>query len=169
MIGSGAMGLPAAIVAREAGSSVIVVKAEKGIGGHAITKGGNVPLGGGTSVQKKYGIADSPDLLFRDLTDGRWSSPTVRRITATTTAGSFVRSPNSPQRFEWLAAHGVVFVDQAPDGLRINARCQVIEMNGHVIPGLYCGGESAGGFSQHVLARAACKGYIAGRTATREK
>jgi hypothetical protein len=33
--------------------------------------GGNVPLGGGTSVQKKYGIMDSPDLLFRDLTD--WS------------------------------------------------------------------------------------------------
>jgi hypothetical protein len=40
-------------------------------GGHAIISGGNVPLGGGTSVQKKYGIADSPDLLFRDLTD--WS------------------------------------------------------------------------------------------------
>ncbi len=26
-------------------------------------------------------------------------------------------------------------------GLRINARCQVIDMNGEVIPGLYCGGE----------------------------
>jgi hypothetical protein len=26
-------------------------------------------------------------------------------------------------------------------------------MNGEVIPGLYCGGESAGGFSQHGLAR----------------
>ena len=33
--------------------------------------GGNVPLGGGTSVQKKYGIEDSPDLVFKDLTD--WS------------------------------------------------------------------------------------------------
>jgi len=71
VIGSGATGLPAAIVAREAGSSVILVEAEKDIGGHAITSGGNVPLGGGTSVQRKYGIADSPDLLFRDLTD--WS------------------------------------------------------------------------------------------------
>jgi len=38
-------------------------------------------------------------------------------------------------------------------------------MNGEVIPGLYCGGESAGGFSQHGLARAACQGYIAGRAA----
>ena len=26
-------------------------------------------------------------------------------------------------------------------GLRINAHCQVMDMNGHVIPGLYCGGE----------------------------
>ena len=38
-------------------------------------------------------------------------------------------------------------------GLRINARCQVVDMNGEVIPGLYCGGESAGGFSLHGLAR----------------
>ena len=71
VIGTGAMGLPAAIVAREAGASVIMVEAEDHIGGHAIVSGGTVVLGGGTSAQKKYGIADSPDLLFRDLTD--WS------------------------------------------------------------------------------------------------
>jgi protoporphyrinogen oxidase len=71
VIGSGATGLPAAIVAQEAGSSVILVEAEKDIGGHAIISGGNIPLGGGTSAQKKHGIEDSPDLLFRDLTD--WS------------------------------------------------------------------------------------------------
>jgi len=41
----------------------------------------------------------------------------------------------------------------------------VIDMKGSVIPGLYCGGESAGGFSQHGLARAACQGYIAGNAA----
>ena len=50
-------------------------------------------------------------------------------------------------------------------GLRINARCQVLGMNGDVIPALYCGGESAGGFSQHGLARAVCQGYIAGKSA----
>jgi succinate dehydrogenase/fumarate reductase flavoprotein subunit len=71
VIGAGATGLPAAIVACEAGCSVILVEAEKDIGGHAIISGGNVPLGGGTSAQQKHGIADSPDLLFRDLTD--WS------------------------------------------------------------------------------------------------
>ena len=71
VIGSGASGLPAAIVAKEAGSSVIVVEAQPHVGGHARCSGGNLPLGGGHSVQKKYGIEDSPDLVFKDLTD--WS------------------------------------------------------------------------------------------------
>jgi len=53
-------------------------------------------------------------------------------------------------------------------GLRINSECQVVDIHGQVIPGLYCGGESAGGFSQHGLARATCQGYIAGRNAAAE-
>jgi hypothetical protein len=53
-------------------------------------------------------------------------------------------------------------------GLRINARCQVVDINGQVIPALYCGGESAGGFSMHGLARCLCQGYIAGRNAAAE-
>src|SRR5262245_63593410 len=69
VIGAGATGLPAAIVAREAGASVILVEAEKDIGGHAITSGGNVALGGGSKAQKKYGIEDSHGMVFRDLPD----------------------------------------------------------------------------------------------------
>ena len=69
VIGSGAAGMPAAIKARDQGASVIVVEANYDVGGHAIISGGNVPLGGGTSAQKKYGIADSPDTVFSDLTD----------------------------------------------------------------------------------------------------
>ena len=53
-------------------------------------------------------------------------------------------------------------------GLRINADCQVIDMQGAVIPGLYCGGETAGGFSQHGLARCVVQGLIAGRNAAAE-
>ena len=56
IIGAGATGLPAAIRAADAGASVIVVEANYDVGGHAIVSGGNVPLGGGTSAQKKYGI-----------------------------------------------------------------------------------------------------------------
>ena len=53
-------------------------------------------------------------------------------------------------------------------GLRINAKCQVVDLNGEVIQGLYCGGESAGGFSMHGLARATCQGFIAGTNAVKE-
>jgi succinate dehydrogenase/fumarate reductase flavoprotein subunit len=66
----------------------------------------------------------------------------------------------------FYAAWATPVVHDTRAGLRINAACQVIDMNGEVIPGLYCGGESAGGFSQHGLARAACQGYIAGRSAS---
>src|SRR5262245_4836893 len=54
VVGSGATGLPAAIKAVDGGASVIVVEANYDIGGHAIISGGNTPLGGGTSAQRKY-------------------------------------------------------------------------------------------------------------------
>jgi len=117
VIGSGAAGLPAAIVARENGASVILVEAQSDIGGHAITSGGNVPLGGGTSLQKKYGVVDSPDLLFRDLTDWSVVEPNGfpdYRYNDREIIRAF--ADNSAPTYEWLVAHGVVFVDKAPDG-----------------------------------------------------
>jgi succinate dehydrogenase/fumarate reductase flavoprotein subunit len=116
VIGSGATGMPAAIVAREAGCSVIVVEAEKDIGGHAMVSGGNVPLGGGTSAQKRHGIHDTPDLLFSDLTDwsvvGKNGFPDYRYNDR-----EIIRAyaDNNVATFDWLLAHGVVFVDKAPD------------------------------------------------------
>ena len=53
-------------------------------------------------------------------------------------------------------------------GLRINGKCEVVDLNGEVIPGLYCGGESAGGFSLHGLARCTTQGRIAGINAAAE-
>ena len=116
VIGSGATGLPAAIAAREAGASVIVVEAENHVGGHAITSGGNLPLGGGTSYQKKYGIADSADLFFQDLTDWtvvetngfppyRYNDREIIRAFA----------DNSVAAFEFLLAHGVKVIDRPPN------------------------------------------------------
>ncbi|HUB96109.1 MAG TPA: FAD-binding protein [Stellaceae bacterium] len=118
VVGSGASGFPASIVARETGASVLLVEAQPHTGGHGTCSGGNVPLGGGTSRQKKYGIEDSPDLVYRDLTDWsvvegngfpdyRYNDREVIRAFA----------DNSPIVFEWLVAHGVVFVDKAPDTL----------------------------------------------------
>jgi len=67
IIGAGATGLPASIEAAENGASVIIVEQNYDIGGHAIESGGNIALGGGTSLQKKYGIEDSPDRMVSDL------------------------------------------------------------------------------------------------------
>jgi succinate dehydrogenase/fumarate reductase flavoprotein subunit len=116
VIGAGATGLPAAIAAREAGSSVIVVEAQPHAGGHAMISGGNVPLGGGTSAQKQHGIEDTPDLVFQDLTD--WSivqpngAPDYRYNDR-----EIVRAfaDNNVSTFDWLIAHGVTFADKAPD------------------------------------------------------
>jgi succinate dehydrogenase/fumarate reductase flavoprotein subunit len=110
------MGLPAAIVAREAGADVVVVEAAFDIGGHAITSGGNIPLGGGTSAQKKAGIKDSPDLVFQDLTDWSVVQPNGfpdYRYNDREIVRAF--ADNSAATFEWLVAHGVVFIDRAPD------------------------------------------------------
>jgi succinate dehydrogenase/fumarate reductase flavoprotein subunit len=69
--GCGSAGLAAAIAAAEAGASVIVLEAQPHIGGRGVVSSGNIPLGAGTPAQMAAGIVDTPDLLFRDLTD--WS------------------------------------------------------------------------------------------------
>jgi succinate dehydrogenase/fumarate reductase flavoprotein subunit len=116
IIGSGAAGLPAAIKAADGGASVLVVETNYDIGGHAIISGGNVPLGGGTSAQKKYGIADSPDTVFSDLTDWtivqnngwpdyRYNDREVMRAFADHCAPTY----------EFLLGNGVEFKEIPPD------------------------------------------------------
>ncbi|HYM03584.1 MAG TPA: FAD-dependent oxidoreductase [Stellaceae bacterium] len=133
VIGSGACGMPASIVAREAGSSVIMVDAEADIGGHAICSGANIPLGGGTSIQKKAGIEDSPDLVFRDLTD--WSlvennGVADYRLNDREIIRAF--ADNCAQTFEFLLAHGVKFVNDKPDGRAGSAHGNSVARQMHV-------------------------------------
>jgi hypothetical protein len=66
------------------------------------------------------------------------------------------------EKAPFYAAWATPNVHDTRAGLRINGKCEVLDMHGAVIPGLFCAGESAGGFSQHGLARATCQGYIAG-------
>jgi len=116
VIGAGAAGLPAAVKAANEGASVIVVEANYDVGGHAIISGGNVPLGGGTSAQRKFGIEDSADVVFRDLTDWsivqnngwpdyRYNDREVMRAFA----------DHSAPTYEFLIENGVKFKDIAPD------------------------------------------------------
>ena len=109
VVGSGAAGLPASIAAAEQGASVIVVEQNYDIGGHAIESGGNIALGGGTSLQKKYGIEDSPDRMFEDLVnwhDYRFSDREIVRAFC----------DESVATFDFLLAHGVHFPDKSPGG-----------------------------------------------------
>jgi urocanate reductase len=107
--GAGASGLPAAITARDHGSTVIVIDENHDIGGHAMVSGGRIPLGGGTSMQKKYGIIDSADLVYADHTNYR--NPEMRYCDR-----DLVRAwanENAPT-FEFLIENGVKFTDVPP-------------------------------------------------------
>src|SRR5579864_5279799 len=109
VVGAGAAGLPASIAAAEVGASVIVIEQNYDIGGHGIESGGNIALGGGTSLQKKYGITDSPDMMFEDLTswhDYRFSDREIVRAFC----------DESVATFDFLLAHGVQFPDRSPGG-----------------------------------------------------
>lgn len=64
------------------------------------------------------------------------------------------------------------FVPTAPvdsyGGLRVNGKMQVVDMQGAAIPGLYAGGEVAGGSIQHGIGRASVQGFIAAINAVKE-
>jgi hypothetical protein len=90
VLGSGAVGLTAAVRARDLGASVIVVEQNFDVGGKMVHSGGRTSLGGGDAIQErdrtgadpeglglsdpmipKEDLEDDPDRLFRDMTD--WS------------------------------------------------------------------------------------------------
>lgn len=118
VVGCGSAGLGAAVAAAEAGASVIVLESQPHIGGRGIVSSGNIPLGGGTAAQMAGGIMDSPDLLFRDLTD--WS------ITLANGATSYRYNDRELIRafadvnvdmYNFLVRHGVVWTRSTPDNV----------------------------------------------------
>ena len=107
--GAGASGLCAAIMARDQGASVIVVEQNHDIGGHAMVSGGRIPLGGGTRLQKKFGVADSADQVYLDHTDFhnlelRYSDRDLVRVWADENAATF----------DFLLDNGVQFEEVTP-------------------------------------------------------
>jgi succinate dehydrogenase/fumarate reductase flavoprotein subunit len=109
IVGAGAAGLPAAIRARDLGASVIIVEANSDIGGHAMLSGGQISLGGGTSLQKKFGIVDSADDVYLEQT--RPDHPTTRYAER-----KVVRAwaDINAEAFEFLIANGVQFLPGKP-------------------------------------------------------
>ncbi len=69
------------------------------------------------------------------------------------------------QKPPFYAAWSTPILHDTRAGLKINRKCEVIDIHGQIIPGLYCAGESAGGFGLHGLPRVSVFGRIAGREA----
>ena len=154
IVGAGASGLPAAIMAREQGASVIVIDSNHDIGGHAMLSGGRIPLGGGTRLQKKYGITDSADQVYLDHTNHRnkeyrFGDRELIRVWADENASTF----------DFLLDNGVIFDEKPP----------TIE-NGGTVPRLFVtkpysdnlnetiNGSPGSGLVRHLEASARAKG-----------
>jgi len=108
--GAGASGICAAISARDHGATVIAIDENHDVGVHALVSGGNIPLGGGTTLQKRFGIMDSADQVYLDNTD--YKNPEFRHCDR-----DLVRAwadENAPT-FEFLLENGVRFsMDSTP-------------------------------------------------------
>lgn len=111
---------------------------------------------------------------FQDVPiDGETLSATVARYNHLVDIGEdldFGRA-NPRHRIEtgpFHAAWATPIIHDCMFGLRANASCMVIDLHGRPIPGLFCAGESMGGFGQHGLARCLVFGRVAGRAAARQ-
>jgi len=67
----------------------------------------------------------------------------------------------------FYAAWATPILHDTLTGLRTNTNAEVIDTRGEVISGLYCAGESQGGFAQHGLSRCLVFGRVAGRHAAK--
>jgi len=118
VVGCGSAGLGAAVAAAEAGASVIVLEAQPHIGGRGIVSSGNIPLGGGTAAQTAAGIVDSPDLLYRDLTD--WSIVQANGFPSYRyNDRELIRAfaDINVDLYNFLVRHGVVWTTPRPDNV----------------------------------------------------
>ena len=75
---------------------------------------------------------------------------------------------NKIEKPPFYAAWSTPILHDTLTGLRTNTDSQVIDIRGEIIAGLYCAGESQGGFAQHGLARCIVFGRIAGLHAAKQ-
>jgi fumarate reductase flavoprotein subunit len=96
--GGGAAGLTAALAAADAGARTLLVERDPSLAGTTAMSTGLIPAAG-TPDQAALGIADSPELLARDIMEkhgGRADAAVVRRLAS-----------ESAATVAWLQAHGV--------------------------------------------------------------
>jgi succinate dehydrogenase/fumarate reductase flavoprotein subunit len=116
VIGSGAAGLSAAVAAADSGASVLVIEADKQVGGSSRLSGGHF-YAAGTSVQAQAGVLDdNADAMFEHyMTLNQWMvDPAVVHQYCQLSAPTF----------EWLQALGVKFPKEGvyPSGVSATPR-----------------------------------------------
>ena len=117
IIGSGFAGLAAAIEAHNAGATVLIIEKMYAPGGNSIISDGGIAAAG-TKLQKKYGIEDSPGLMYRDMLKAALSlnyPDLVRELTE-----------HSNEVFQWTI-----------DYLRVEYLDRVDIFGGHSVPRCY--------------------------------
>lgn len=109
VVGAGATGLPAAIAARDAGASVLVVEANFDVGGKMMLSGGQIRLGGGNRLQQEYGVEDSEEQVFQDWIrhDSKYSRYSDRELIR-------VFADNNLAAFDFLEENGLTWFELAP-------------------------------------------------------
>ena len=109
VVGGGGAGLAAALEARAAGRSVVLIEKNPSLGGSTGWSVGSISASA-TPHQQAKGIKDNPADHWRDMAlfngalDGR-DNPTLRRVLADA----------MPDTFRWLLGHGMRFYGPMPE------------------------------------------------------
>lgn len=107
VVGFGCAGAAAAYEAASAGAGVVVLEKAGGPGGSSALSGGEVYLGGGTSVQRACGFDDSPEEMLRYLSAALGPHADEDKLR--------VYCDESVEHFEWLCARGIEFEESLYD------------------------------------------------------
>jgi 3-oxo-5alpha-steroid 4-dehydrogenase len=140
VVGYGAAGACATIEAAEAGASVLVLERAGAPGGSSALSGGELYLGGGTSVQAACGFTDSAEEMFAFLTAALGPHADAEKLR--------LYCDGSVEHFDWLVAHGMQFNGSLYDGPTWMP---------HTVDGLMWLGENAWPFTES--ARPAPRGH----------
>ena len=104
VVGAGFAGLAAAIEARNAGASVVVLEKMRAPGGNSTISDGGIAAAG-TPMQERHGITDSPELMYSDMLRAGLglNHPALVRVLA----------ERSAETFQWSVEYlGVEYMDR---------------------------------------------------------
>ena len=101
VVGLGAAGASAVVVARQAGAGVLAIERGGVSGGTSANSGGLIYLGGGTALQNACGFNDSPENMAAFLRAALGPGVDDDRVQA--------YCEGSPDHFDWLVSIGVPF------------------------------------------------------------